>query len=290
MQRYASAHDQGFAYDPVGRLQDLSLTGGNASSNVSWSFTHNPASQILSETQSNDAYSWKGHQVRNTLYATNGLNQYDSAQDLYGTSGTAHFCYDANGNLTADGTYVYLYDVENRLVEMRDQGSSNGDCATLSYAGALKAELRYDPLGRLYYTHDPVVGGSHITYYAHDGDAMVAEYSWNDTLLDRYVHGTNADADDPLIWYEGSTTLAADARHLYADPRGSIVLIADASGNAIAQNSYDEYGIPSATNMGRFQYTGQVWLAELGMYYYKARIYSPTIGRFLQTDPIVSRA
>jgi RHS repeat-associated protein len=24
----------------------------------------------------------------------------------------------------------------------------------------------------------------------------------------------------------------------------------------------------------------------MGMYYYKARIYSPTLGRFLQTDPI----
>jgi RHS repeat-associated protein len=38
--------------------------------------------------------------------------------------------------------------------------------------------------------------------------------------------------------------------------------------------------------MGRFQYTGQIWLGELGMYYYKARIYSPTLGRFLQTDPV----
>jgi RHS repeat-associated protein len=38
--------------------------------------------------------------------------------------------------------------------------------------------------------------------------------------------------------------------------------------------------------VGRFQYTGQAWLPELGMYYYKARIYSPTLGRFLQVDPI----
>jgi RHS repeat-associated protein len=54
----------------------------------------------------------------------------------------------------------------------------------------------------------------------------------------------------------------------------------------VALNSYDEYGIPAASNLGRFQYTGQAWLAELGMYHYKARIYSPTLGRFLQTDPI----
>lgn len=45
-------------------------------------------------------------------------------------------------------------------------------------------------------------------------------------------------------------------------------------------------GMPAATNLGRFQYTGQAWLPDLGMYYYKARVYSPTLGRFLQTDPI----
>ncbi len=49
---------------------------------------------------------------------------------------------------------------------------------------------------------------------------------------------------------------------------------------------YDEFGIPGAANTGRFQYTGQTWLPELGLYHYKARIYSPTLGRFLQTDPI----
>ena len=50
-------------------------------------------------------------------------------------------------------------------------------------------------------------------------------------------------------------------------------------------NSYDDHGIPGALNTGRFQYTGQAWLPDLGMYYYKARMYSPTLGRFMQTDP-----
>ena len=55
---------------------------------------------------------------------------------------------------------------------------------------------------------------------------------------------------------------------------------------AMAINSYDEYGIPAPGNLGRFGYTGQAWLAEVGMNYYKARMYSPTLGRFMQTDPI----
>jgi RHS repeat-associated protein len=37
---------------------------------------------------------------------------------------------------------------------------------------------------------------------------------------------------------------------------------------------------------GRFGYTGQMRLPELGLYHYKARVYSPRYGRFLQPDPI----
>jgi RHS repeat-associated protein len=101
-------------------------------------------------------------------------------------------------------------------------------------------------------------------------------------VLRRYVHGPGS--DEPLVWYEGTGT--ADRRWLHADERGSVIAVSNSAGATIATNAYDEYGIPKSTNLGRFQYTGQTWLPELGMYHYKARIYSPTLGRFLQTDPI----
>jgi RHS repeat-associated protein len=56
--------------------------------------------------------------------------------------------------------------------------------------------------------------------------------------------------------------------------------------------SYDPYGIPGGISNGkfdpysRFQYTGQIVIPEVDLYHYKARAYSPTLGRFLQTDPI----
>jgi RHS repeat-associated protein len=68
--------------------------------------------------------------------------------------------------------------------------------------------------------------------------------------------------------------------------------VANSSGQPIRINGYDAWGIPNGAdgtgtpNLGRFQYTGQAWIAELGLYHYKARLYSPTLGRFLQTDPI----
>jgi RHS repeat-associated protein len=76
-----------------------------------------------------------------------------------------------------------------------------------------------------------------------------------------------------------------------ADERGSITAVSDSNGNVNAMIRYDDYGISTTSSgvvpiFGRFGYTGQAYLHELGMYNYRARIYAPTLGRFLQTDPI----
>ena len=122
----------------------------------------------------------------------------------------------------------------------------------------------------------------------YDGSEMTAEHDYAGPLLRRYVYG--AGVDEPLVWYEGAGV--ADRRFLHADERGSVVAVTDSAGAALAILTYDEYGIPGPGNVlangqvPRFQYTGQTWIASLGMYDYKARVYSPTLGRFLQTDPI----
>jgi RHS repeat-associated protein len=100
----------------------------------------------------------------------------------------------------------------------------------------------------------------------------------------RYIHGNDPGADDPLVWYHNA--VYGWRQVLLHDQQGSIVGVTDMYGNSIAANSYDPWGIPGADNKGRFGFTGQAWVPELGLWYYKARFYSPTLGRFLQTDPI----
>ena len=267
-----------YQHDPTNWLWLLNhnLAGG-AANDLLLSFSYNRAGGISQAFRDNvtDAYAWRGAYTTSRAYTTDGLNQYTAA-------GSAVFAYDANGNLTSDGTNTYTYDVENRLV-----GRSGGVTTSYSYdvenrlvgrSGGVS--LRYDPLGRLW----RVTGPSSDTTFLYDGDALTVEYDAAGVVRHRYVHGSNAGADDPLIWYDGATL--DSVRHLFADERGSIVAVSDASGNALARNSYDEYGIPAAANLGRFQYTGQIWLSEIGLYYYKARLYSPTLGRFMQTDPV----
>jgi RHS repeat-associated protein len=256
----ATGSSLAYSYDGIGRLTGIADAFNWSPANGTLTFARNPAGQITSRSQSNDGYAWSGAYSVNRDYTTNGLNQYTITGPPSGPP-AATFTYDANGNLTSDGSAMFTYDVENRLV---------------AAGGSRTAALRYDPLGRLY----EVVGAT-TTRFLHDGDALIGEYNLGGTMTARYVHGSNAGADDPLVWYGNNTVY-----WLHSDHQGSITAIANIDGNLIWLNAYDEYGIPRAGNTGRFQYTGQAWLGELGMYYYKARIYSPTLGRFLQTDPV----
>ncbi len=251
-------------YDPVSRLYALDLQPASPAHRASWGFARNPAGQIRLMTGDNDFYAFTLPNNPNVIrpYSVNRRNQYTAA-------GPATFGYDANGNLTSSnlpsppGPTSYTYDVENRLV---------------SASGAHNASLAYDPLGRLW----QVSSASGTTRFLHDGDALVAEYDGAGMMQRRYAHWIGADV--PMVEYIGATIAAP--RQLFSNHLGSIVAATGAGGAMLYGNRYDEWGIPHQDNQGRFQYTGQIWIPELGLYYYKARFYSPTLGRFFQTDPV----
>ncbi len=255
---YGNGTSQSYSFDPASRLsaQGLSLPAA-PSYNLTNSFGYNAASQIATTTRSNDAYAWNEAVAVDRPYTVNGLNQLT-------TSGSTALGYDGRGNLTSSGSNGYQYNAENWMV-----GSGN--------ISMLK-EITGNRMSQ-YYNNTT---GADIRF-AWSGDQMIGEINAaNWQYLRRYVPGPGV--DEPIVWYEGAGT--ADRRFLHADERGSIVAVTGASGNLIGTNRYDEFGIPASTNIGRFQYTGQMWLPELGLYYYKARMYSPTLGRFMQTDPI----
>lgn len=178
------------------------------------------------------------------------------------TAGAATITHDGRGNLTGDGSKTYAYDGDNRLT---------------SVSGAASATLSYDPGGRLYQ-----IAASATTRFLYDGGEAIAEYSGANSLLRRYVPG--AAPDETLVWLEGTGT--TDRRWLMTDARGSVIGVTNASGAVTNINKYDAYGAPAAGNTGRFQFTGQMWIPEIGLHHYKARFYNSALGRFMQTDPI----
>ncbi|MBB1298630.1 polymorphic toxin-type HINT domain-containing protein [Pseudoalteromonas sp. SR41-7] len=86
------------------------------------------------------------------------------------------------------------------------------------------------------------------------------------------------------MWYEGSGT--GNKRYLHADERGSIISETNGSGSIVVTHKYGPFGEPINTSSSRFRYTGQILIPGTKLYHYKARVYHPELGRFMQTDPI----
>lgn len=241
----------GFGFDSSLRLQSVTTPANIIT------VAYNAADQINSRTNSGgSAYEPTPPVIGTTTYGVDSLNRMT-------TGGASAFDYDLRGNMTSDGSVTMVYNGNNLLTS----------------AGT--ASLQYDATNRLKsYTK------ASVTYqFLYDGADLIAEYDGTGALLRRYVHGPGD--DEPLVWYEGSMTLTP--RFMIADERGSIIAVSDTTGVILAKSAYNEYGVPYTSNStyaGRFRYTGQAWLPELSLYNYKARMYLPTIGRFMQTDPI----
>jgi RHS repeat-associated protein len=142
---------------------------------------------------------------------------------------------------------------------------------------------RYDGLGRRVSKN---VAGV-VTWYLHDGDEEIAEYSNSatGTLQHRYIMGP---ATDDRIVHANYTSGSEVLTYYHVNHQGSVIDMTD--GNGVLQGTpitYDEFGESTAGITGEaFRYTGRRYDAETGLYYYRARYYSPQLGRFLQTDPV----
>jgi YD repeat-containing protein len=121
-------------------------------------------------------------------YTPNGLNQYTHINGQ-------PIGYDTNANLTNDGSTLYTYDMENRLV---------------ASSGAVTSAFKYDPLGRL---HQATINNV-VTQFLYAGDALIAEYNSAGTHTHRYVHGDQV--DEPWVQYPNSDVGATNRVYLHA--------------------------------------------------------------------------
>ncbi len=245
--------------------QDWSLAqGGGMSPAVTYALTYTPAAQVSQRSITSSSAGYKyGVTSSGTNYCPNGLNQYATVGGTgSGCSGGTIYTYDDRGNLTSDGSRSFSYDLANQLT------------------GAGSTSIIYDPLGRL----QQVEAASGTTQYLYDGSMLVGEYNTSGTMLRRYVPGQGV--DETLVWYEGSDL--SSPHWLHTDQQGSVIATTDSSATATPY-AYSATGEPKggwSSSAPAFRYTGQVAIASASLYYYKARMYDPALGRFLQTDPV----
>lgn len=253
-----------YTYNSLSQLDSLSLDLAGTSQDQTYSFVYNPAGQIKSRGSTNDLYTYVGTANVNRPYTVNGLNQFTAA-------GTATVTHDLRGNLTQWGADQYSYNSKNQLISATFAATSKAPASTTTVA--------YDGFGRAMQfvnTND--------NRYVYDGGQMATQLKVTSgvaSVARRFVWVPGR--DEVVATYEGAT--ATQRRWPISDERGSVVVVTDDTGATVAFNKYDEFGVPSAIT-GQIGYAGQPWINSLGLSYNKARFYSPSLGRFMQTDPI----
>jgi len=230
------------------------------STTVAFAHGYNGDNQRTSQSASDNSWLAYPPATASTIsYNVNALNQYTTAGSVTPT-------YDANGNLIYDGSFTYGYDAENRLTLVQQ-----GAATVASYA--------YDAQGR----RKLKTVGTATTVFVTDADNReVLEYDGTSGQIQRwYAYGIGA--NDVL----NQMNVAAATRTTFIpDLQGSVVATLDSGSGTLSKTGYLPYG-ESASAAGTFRYSGQRIDPETnGLYYDRARMYAPTLGRFMQPDPI----
>jgi RHS repeat-associated protein len=141
--------------------------------------------------------------------------------------------------------------------------------------------FRYDSLGRRIqkiFTQGTIAT---TTNYAYDSDNIIETTDATGNVLGRNTQGQNV--DEPLALQSGT------AVYYQADGLGSVTSLTDISGASVTSYDYDSFGGIVASNgtlANASRYTARQYDSETHLYYYRARYYDATVGRFLSEDPI----
>jgi len=266
------------AYDAAGRRTSLKLPNG-----IVVAYGYDVASQLTSLTYTQGGttlgdlqytYDLAGNRMKiDGTWARMGLPEpvasagYDAANRQV-SFGNTTLAYDANGNLTAAtdpfGTGTYSWDARKRLSGTTAPG------LTVSFA--------YDALGR----RISKIVNSARTQFLYDGNDIAAEIQGG-AITAFYLHSLNI--DEPFVRISATCN-----EHYLTDALGATIALADPAGVVQTEYTYEPFGstiASGAASTNPFQYTGRE-NDGTGLYYYRARYYSPVLSRFISEDPRIN--
>jgi RHS repeat-associated protein len=276
---------QTFGYDANARLaQENNYKGAQL---AAWLANNaSPATQAVSyvydavgNRTSKTSVSAAGTEIRSYVYDSNDRPVSETLTTVTGSTVVTSYSWDANGNLASKQTpsaYTgYVFDLANRLVEVRRGASAATATVAASYAYDADGQRisKTTPAGTTRYLIDPTTPFPQIALES-TGSQRVA-YVWGDSLRQQTRGGQGT-----LFGGSGSDAVPL-AGHL-----GTPIAAADRTGSAVERLETDAYGdiaIPSVQLAHGF--AGEYWDDTAGLLQLRARWYDPSNGRLLSPDP-----
>ena len=286
-------------YDPSGRClfkQTSSASGQTWTRAYDWS-GEGELRRVDDSLRGTTRYEYDAaHRLRARLLPDGRTDRFelDPAGNLLSQPGLSGVAMNSGNRLRAvDGSAVE-YDDRNHLSARGPAGSqirySYDECDRLRRAqlpmGVWEAE--YDALGRR--TRKTWAGRT--TEYFWSGDQLVAEID-ADGRLRLYIYADPL-ALTPMLFldYESVDAPLESARRYFvlSDQIGTPQRIEDEFGHEVWRADVSPYGHADVTSDGsldfNLRFPGHYFDEELGLHYNRFRYYDPSLGRYLQSDPV----
>lgn len=222
------------------------------------------------------------------------------------------FWHDDDGNLTGDSLWTYVYDGENRLVE---GFSKFADTTGQKVAVTFVYDFRGRRVSKRVRDYTGTAPGS-VTFGATRAHRLFVFRGW--TLVAEFLASTSTGARQALArtftWgpdLSGTIEGAGGVGGLLAikderpqwngvyrtgfDGNGNLTVLISTAGNAMAAAyEYDAYGNPLRANgpyagENPFRFSTKFCDTEIGLVNFGFRYYAPSLGRFVNRDPLNER-
>jgi RHS repeat-associated protein len=289
-----------FAYDNANRLTTITHQTGGGTALATYVYAYDSANRLTTETNAEGTVTYT-YDAADQLTAAGGSRTESYGYDLNGNRNTTGYTTGSGNELTASPNTTYTYDSEGNLTGQTDTSTGDTTAYTWDYRNRLTGVVRHNSGGSLTmqatYTYDALgrrIGvqvdddgtGPHAaaqTWTVYDGQNTYADFDGAGTLAERYLYGP---AIDELF---ARTDSGGTSAWYLPDKLGTIRDIVNTSGAVLDHLGYDAFGavtIETGIAYGdRFKFTGREYDAATGLYYYRARYYDPTTGRFIGQDP-----
>jgi RHS repeat-associated protein len=265
--------DRQFSWDDQGRVMAITDL---ANSSLSASYGYDALDRVTSASQSSSSWAYSYDGTGDRLTSTDGAGTasyafYPGSHRLQSIAGarSKSYLYDGAGNQTSDGTTTWTYGGDNRPTQA---GSAvfvfNALGQRVEKVAASTTRFVYDEAGHL------------AGEYADDG-SLIEETVWLGDLPVATLRPNGA---------------GVDAYYVHTDQLGTPRMVTRPSDNQVVWrwDNTEPFGSSSPddnpSGLGAFAYNlrfpGQYYDAETGTNYNYFRDYDPSIGRYVESDPI----
>jgi len=211
-----------------------------------------------------------------------------------GQNPTTTYTYDPLGNRLSKGSTSYTYDKSDRILTVGSTNYTVNNAGNQTNRGS--DSFSYDQANRL---TSATVNGTTGTY-VYDGDGKRVSKTVSGVTTN-YIYDVGGglpvlldDGVNKYVWGAGglaySFNKSSGAVNIYhTDGLGSVRALTDSTGSVVQTYQTDEFGMPTlsqGTSTQPFGFTREQRDLEDGLAYLRARMYDPTVGRFLQRDPL----